>query len=282
MSDPDALHPELVSDAVKRALDEDCGAGDLTAELIPSEATVVADVLVREDIVLCGSDWFEEVFHQLDPGIQLQWRARDGDAVSGGSRVCNLKGTARPILTGERTALNFLQMLSGTATLTREYVSAVAGTDVTILDTRKTIPGLRLAQKYAVRCGGGKNHRKGLYDAILIKENHIAAAGGIAPAVSAARKHQVLVEVEAETLKQVGDALDAGADRILLDNFSTDQLLQAVQLRNSHSADQTKLEASGGIRIEGIREIAATGVDFISVGALTKNVVAADFSLRFL
>lgn len=280
MRDPDALHPERIRDAVRRALEEDCGTGDLTAGLIPSEAMVVAEVLVREDIVLCGSDWFAEVFHQLDPEIQLQWHATDGDDVSGGNTVCKLSGAARPILTGERTALNFLQTLSGTASLTRSYVAAVAGTGVTILDTRKTIPGLRLAQKYAVRCGGGENHRIGLYDAILIKENHIAAAGGIAPAVRAARKHQVLVEVEAETLEQVREALDAGADRILLDNFSTDQLSLAVELRNSHSAERTKLEASGGIGIDGVREIAVTGVDYISVGALTKNIVAADFSLR--
>ncbi len=282
MGDPKATHSELIRPAVERALDEDCGAGDLTAELIPSEATTLAEVLVREDIVLCGTDWFDEVFRQLDPEILVQWHAKDGDAISGGSTVCKLEGAARPILTGERTALNFLQTLSGTATLTRDYVSAVAGTGVTILDTRKTIPGLRSAQKYAVRCGGGRNHRQGLYDAILIKENHIAATGGIRAAVDAARAHKVLIEVEAETLEQVAEALDAETDRILLDNFSIEMLNQAVRLRDGHLARSTELEASGGVSIDGVREIASTGVDFISIGALTKNVAAADFSLRFL
>ncbi len=282
MGQSEAKHPELPGPAVERALEEDVGTGDLTAALIPKNSRVVAEVVVRDDIVLCGSDWFDEVFRQLDPEVAVQWHARDGDAVSAGRTVCRLEGAARAILTGERTALNFLQTLSGTATLTHEYVAAVSGTGVTILDTRKTIPGLRAAQKYAVRCGGGKNHRQGLYDAILIKENHIAAAGGIGAAVDAARPQQVLIEVEAETLEQVAEALDAGSDRILLDNFSLELLREAVRLRDAHRTRSTELEASGGVSIEGVRDIAATGVDYISIGALTKNVVAADFSLRIL
>lgn len=270
--------PDNIEDQVRQALAEDVGGGDVTAALVPDTARAQARVLSREPITLCGTAWFDTVFRQLDPGVSVHWEAADGDRVAAETVVCRLEGPARPILTGERTALNFLQTLSGTATAAREYADAVAGTGCTILDTRKTLPGLRLAQKYAVRCGGGANHRIGLFDAILIKENHIAAAGGIAEAVQAGKRQNVPVEVEVETLGQVEAAIAAGADRLLLDNFGLAMLRDAVKI----AAGRASLEASGGIELAGLQAIAETGVDFISVGAMTKHLRAADFSMRFV
>ena len=276
MNGPD---PTYVSQAVKAALQEDVGSGDLTAQLIPADRTARATVITREDAVLCGTAWFDEVFRQSDSRVRVTWSARDADRVRADQQLCSLEGPARSLLTGERTALNFLQMLSATATVTRKYVDAVAGTKCRILDTRKTIPGLRVAQKYAVRCGGGTNHRIGLFDAILVKENHIAAAGSIAGAVAEARRlnSKVLLEVEVENLTQLREALDARVDRVLLDNFSLDQMREAVKITNG----RTELEASGNLSLETLRSVAETGVDFISVGGLTKHVRAVDLSMRF-
>lgn len=271
--------PTDIAETARRALAEDVGAGDLTADLIPGGTQARAQVISREDAVLCGTAWFDEVFRQLDRKVCVEWNARDGEPVRENQVLCTLAGPARAILTGERTALNFLQTLSGTATVTRRYVEAIRGTKAVVLDTRKTLPGLRTAQKYAVRCGGGQNHRMGLYDAILIKENHIAAAGSVAGAVSAARRTApagTTVEVEVEDLAQLNEALVAGADRILLDNFSLKRLREAVHA----TAGCARLEASGGITLENIRAIAETGVDCISIGALTKHVRAVDLSLR--
>ncbi len=268
---------ESIRQQVARALIEDIGTGDLTANLIPADQQVRARVVCREPAILCGQPWFDEVFRQLDPAVTIDWHHTDGDPIEADACVCELSGSARVQLTGERTALNFLQLLSGTATVTRRYVDAVRHTDATILDTRKTIPGLRLAQKYAVRCGGGRNHRLGLYDAILIKENHIRAAGGIAAAVSAARQHGVPVEVEVETLAQLDEAIAAGVERVLLDNFDQDRLHAAVEC----SAGRVELEASGGVDDAGVAAIAGTGVDFISIGGLTKHVRAIDYSMLF-
>ena len=268
--------PADLSSTVRRALSEDIGKGDLTAELIPQTNMASASVISREDAVLCGSAWFEEVFRQLDERVQVEWLAADGDAISPEQVLCQLQGPARAILSGERTALNFLQLLSGTATLTREYVQHMGETNTQLLDTRKTIPGLRTAQKYAVTCGGGFNHRMGLYDAILIKENHIAAAGSIRAAVNTAKKSAHTIEVEVENLDELQQAIDAGADSALLDNFSAELLRKAVAL----NAGQLKLEVSGGIEKDRLREIAASGVDYISVGALTKHLRAIDFSMR--
>jgi nicotinate-nucleotide pyrophosphorylase (carboxylating) len=271
---------ELVAAQVRQALAEDLGNGDLTAALVPADAAVRARVIVREPAILCGFAWFNEVFHQLDPAIEIKWSAEDGDALRPGQLVCELIGKARLILSGERTALNFLQMLSGTASLAGRYVNAVHGTAATILDTRKTIPGLRLAQKYAVRCGGASNHRFGLYDAILIKENHIRAAGSIMAAMraaTAAAEGGVMIEVEVESLDELDEALAAGARRILLDNFDNAALREAVH----RNAGRAKLEASGGVDLETVRGIGLTGVDFISVGQLTKNVTATDYSMLF-
>jgi len=270
----------LVSEQVRAALHEDVGSGDLTAGLLPAATQARARLIVREPAVLCGVEWFNEVFHQLDPTIGLQWSAGDGDRVKAGQQVCELHGAARPILSGERVALNFLQTLSGTATTAASYVEAVAGSGATVLDTRKTIPGLRLAQKYAVSCGGASNHRTGLYDAILIKENHIRAAGSIAAALDAARaaaNTDVMIEIEVESLDELEQALDAGAQRVLLDNFDLEALRQAVE-RNARLAE---LEASGGVNLQTIGAIAATGVDYVSVGQLTKDLRAVDFSLLF-
>jgi nicotinate-nucleotide pyrophosphorylase (carboxylating) len=274
--------PAGITTAVRTALREDIGSGDLTAALIPEAQQAVATVITREAAVLCGRAWVDAVFAELGPAVSIDWYCRDGDAVAPGQQLCTLRGPARTILTGERTALNFLQTLSAVATTTRRYVEAVTGTRATILDTRKTIPGLRLAQKYAVRVGGGSNHRIGLYDGILIKENHIVAAGGITPAVHRARDQgaTVLLEVEVETLAQAEEALRAGADRLLLDNFSTALMREAVALRDQ-LAPRTGLEASGGIDLQSIRAVAETGIDFISVGDLTKNVRAIDLSMRF-
>jgi nicotinate-nucleotide pyrophosphorylase (carboxylating) len=271
--------PTYVSQTVATALQEDVGSGDLTAQLIPAERTARASVITREDAVLCGTAWFDEVFRQIDPRVRVTWSAHDADRVRADQQLCTLEGPARSLLTGERTALNFLQMLSATATATRKHVNAVAGTKCRILDTRKTIPGLRVAQKYAVRCGGGANHRIGLFDAILVKENHIAAAGSIASAVAESRRvdAKVLLEVEVENLTQLREALDARVDRVLLDNFSLDQMREAVQV----TSGRTELEASGNMSLETLRAVAQTGVDFISVGGLTKHVRAVDLSMRF-
>lgn len=274
----EALDQQILQ-AVHAALAEDVGTGDVTVRLIPDDARGQARVISRETAVLCGSAWFNAVFQCLDESVQVHWEAHDGDAVAPDQVLCRLEGPARALLTGERSALNFLQTLSGTATLARRYAEAVAGLPVRILDTRKTIPGLRLAQKYAVRTGGCHNHRTGLYDGILIKENHIAAAGSVGAAVRAARAlgTGLAVEVEVEDLDQVREALDAGADILLLDNFSRAELEAAVAL----TAGRAKLEASGGVSLETVRAIAATGVDFVSVGGLTKDVHALDLSMRF-
>ncbi len=276
-------HPVLpadLADTVRRALAEDVGGGDLTAGLIARSARVRAQLITREPAILCGTAWFDEVFRQLDTSVRVDWSARDGDRLQANQILCALEGPARALLTGERTAMNFLQTLSGTATTARHYVDAVAGTRAVILDTRKTVPGLRTAQKYAVRCAGAHNHRMGLYDAILIKENHISAAGSVSAAVQAARAQApkgTTVEVEVETLDQLREALAAGADRLLLDNFSLKRLREAV----AENQGRARLEASGGITLDNVRAVAETGVDCISIGAITKHVRAIDLSLRF-
>ncbi|HKJ16099.1 MAG TPA: carboxylating nicotinate-nucleotide diphosphorylase [Xanthomonadales bacterium] len=269
-----------VQTEVETAIAEDLGDGDRTAELIPEDKLLETRVICREDAVLCGQPWFDETFHQLDAGIQVRWRANDGDRLRSDQTVCTVKGNARALLSGERTALNFLQTLSGTASRTAKYVRAVADTGVTILDTRKTLPGMRLAQKYAVRCGGGANHRIGLFDAILIKENHIAAAGSISNAVRKARELHpgLLLEVEVENTDQLEEAAEAGAQRALLDNFSLAKLREAVMAWSG----QLELEASGGITLETIAAVAQTGVDYISTGDITKSVRATDFSMRYV
>ncbi len=273
--------PDDVTEIVRRALAEDVGRSDLTANLIPVEARARAQVITREDAILCGTAWFDEVFNEVDERLQITWHATDGEAIHAGQVLCAVEGPARGLLTGERAALNFLQLLSGTATQTRRYVEAVRGTGAVILDTRKTVPGLRRAQKYAVTCGGGQNHRMGLYDAILIKENHIAAAGSVAAALQQARNtapENTPIEIEVENLEQLREALAAGANHLLLDNFTPDLL--RIGVKEAHG--RAKLEASGGITLENVRAIAETGVDFISVGSLTKNVTAVDLSLRIL
>lgn len=272
--------PNDIAQVVQRALAEDVGSGDITAQLILPNASAKAQVITRESAILCGIAWFNEVFQQLDQTIEITWHTQDGEAIVPNQVLCHLQGPTRPLLTGERTALNFLQLLSGTATEVQRYVKAVNGTKTQILDTRKTLPGLRQAQKYAVRCGGGKNHRMGLYDAFLIKENHILAAGSITQAVATARQlaPHLPVEVEVESLPQVEEALQAGAEILLLDNFSLSLLHEAVALVQNRA----KLEASGGVTLEMIRAVAETGIDFISVGAMTKNVRAVDLSLRML
>ncbi len=278
------MKPATVTADVSRALAEDVGDGDVTAQLIPASRLAEARVVSRGDIVLAGVAWFDAVFTQLDPQIQVHWHYRDGDRIALDELICTLEGNARNILTGERTALNFLQLLSGTATETRRYVDAVANTRTRILDTRKTLPGLRHAQKYAVRCGGGENHRMGLFDAVLIKENHIATAGSLATAVAAAREQQpqLMIEVEVENLEQLDEALTTSADRVLLDNFTLPALSAAVEHRNRSGRPDLKLEASGDVDLTTVADIAATGVDYVSVGRLTKNVHAADLSMRFL
>jgi nicotinate-nucleotide pyrophosphorylase (carboxylating) len=270
---------QLIINQAANALDEDVGSGDISAELIDADCRLETELLVREDAVLCGCQWFDEVFRQCDERIGIHWLAGDGDAIAANSVVCEVSGPARGLLTAERSAINFLQTLSGTATLTRSYAELIRHTDCRILDTRKTIPQLRVAQKFAVICGGGGNHRIGLYDAYLIKENHLAAGHGIAPTVARARQRHPdrLLEVEVEDLKQLQQAIDAGVDRALLDNFSTDDLRRAVKLNRR----RIELEASGNIDRQRLLEIAETGVDFISIGALTKNLRAIDFSLRY-
>lgn len=271
---------EFIQSQVKLALLEDVGQQDLTADLIPETTQAKARLICRENGVLCGSDWFASVFAQLDPAIEIDWQKHDGDPLLANDVICEMTGSARHILTGERTAMNFMQTLSATASLTRLYADALAGLPVALLDTRKTLPGYRMAQKYAVRCGGGVNHRFGLFDAILIKENHIQAAGSIAASVKQARTLHptVSVEIEVENLDELQQALDAQADIILLDNFSLSDLSQAVAINQG----RTKLEASGGITLANIRQLAETGVDRISVGALTKDIQALDLSLRFI
>jgi nicotinate-nucleotide pyrophosphorylase (carboxylating) len=274
------MRDEIVAKNVADALSEDVGSGDLTAALVADEV-IVAEVIARETATLCGRRWFNETFHQVDPAATIEWFVEDGDQVEEDAVVCRVKGKAQSMLTAERTALNFLQTLSGTATVSRRYADAVSHTRTRILDTRKTIPGLRDAQKYAVTCGGCHNHRHGLYDAILIKENHIRAAGSISAVLKKALEQNAdgtLVEIEVENVDQLQEAIDAGAHRILLDNFSLANLRQAVTL----SDGKVELEASGGIDLGNIAAYAETGIDFISVGALTKHIKAIDLSMRFL
>ncbi|KPK32866.1 MAG: nicotinate-nucleotide pyrophosphorylase [Betaproteobacteria bacterium SG8_40] len=266
--------------SVKQALAEDVGSGDATALLVPAGALAHARILTREDCILCGAAWLETVFRQLDSRIEFEWHASDGERVPAGTVLCDLRGPARPLLTGERTALNFLQTLSAVATKTNTYVQAVAGTRADILDTRKTIPGLRLALKHAVKTGGGVNHRIGLYDGVLIKENHIAAAGGIPEVLARAREINpaIPVQIEVETIEQLEQAIASGAKLVLLDNFTPERMAEAVRI----TAGRAKLEASGGITLKNVREIAATGVDRISIGDLTKDITAIDLSMRFV
>jgi nicotinate-nucleotide pyrophosphorylase (carboxylating) len=274
--------PADLPQQVARALAEDVGSGDLTAALIPADRTGRATVITREPAIVCGIPYVEATFAQLEPRVRLEWQTGEGDSVAAGQQLLKIEGPARALLTGERTALNFLQLLSGTATAAHSYAALLEGTHCRLLDTRKTIPGLRSAQKYAVRVGGGHNHRMGLFDGILIKENHIVAAGSIARAVSAARQGaaQVPVEVEVENLSELRQAIDAGADIAMLDEFALPIMREAVAM-NAGSAKPLTLEASGGITAAGIREIAETGVDFISVGGITKHVRAIDLSMRF-
>lgn len=272
----------VIASNVDMALAEDVGTGDLTASLLPEEEMVSGHLIVREESVLCGIPWFEAVMSRLDSRIKMEWLYREGDLMQADSEVCRLSGPVRAVLTGERTAMNFLQLLSGVATATREYVRLVEGTNAKIYDTRKTVPGMRLAQKYAVRIGGGENQRLALYDAILIKENHIAAAGGIPEALARAfRKEGVPVQIEVETIAQLQEALAAGAQSVLLDNFSLENMREAVRITRDFGTGAV-LEASGGINRQTIRAIAETGVDRISIGELTKNIRAVDYSLRLL
>jgi nicotinate-nucleotide pyrophosphorylase (carboxylating) len=269
----------VVEANVAAALAEDLGSGDLTAQLIAAGIEARAQVICRGGAVLCGTAWFEACFRKLDSGVSIVWSCEDGDRIAANQTLCQIAGNARAILSAERPALNFLQLLSATATATRRYVDAVAGTGAVIMDTRKTLPGLRLAQKYAVKAGGGENQRLGLYDGILIKENHIAAARGVRAALVAARKvsSTAPIQIEVEMLTQLKEAIDAGAKLILLDNFSLDSMREAVRINGKRAL----LEASGGITLDTVRAIAETGVDRISVGSLTKDVQAVDLSLRF-
>jgi len=278
---------QAIAANVRAALEEDLGAalpaglgGDLTAQLIPADGLAHARVITREDAVLAGREWFEACFHALDPHACIRWYAKDGERVTADSPLCEITGNARALLTAERPALNFLQTLSGVASATRRYVDAIAGTRANIYDTRKTLPGLRMALKYAVKCGGGENQRIGLFDGILIKENHITAAGGIRPALEQAFRIApagVSVQIEVETLAQLEDALSAGVMLVLLDNFDLDGMREAVRL----TAGRAQLEASGGIVLDNVRAIAETGVDRISIGSLTKHIKAVDLSMRF-
>ncbi len=275
-----SISKQAIASQVKLALIEDVGLEDVTACLL-EEQTAIAKVISRETAVLCGQAWFNEVFNQLDANIKITWQKQDGQMLQENQVICTLEGSNKALLTGERAALNFLQTLSATATVTQHYVNAVKETGVRILDTRKTIPGLRLAQKYAVTCGGGKNHRFGLYDAILIKENHIKMAGSVQLAILQARKHypELEVQTEVESLDELNDALNAGADRVLLDNFSLDDLSKAVKMKNKLK-HKTRLEASGGIELTQLKAIAQTGINDISIGALTKHIKAIDLSMR--
>jgi nicotinate-nucleotide pyrophosphorylase len=273
--------PDDLGAQVEAALREDIGSGDVTAALVPADQRVRGRVICREAAVLCGTAWVDEIFRRLDASIRITWHVRDGDRVAPDTCIFEIEGPARPILTGERTALNFLQTLSATATAARRFVDAVAGTGCTILDTRKTLPGLRSAQKYAVRCGGAQNHRRGLYDLVLIKENHIAAAGSIEAAIRAARSSapSLEVEVEVESLAELEEALAAGPDIVMLDDFSLEDMRTAVRI-NRERGRPVRLEASGNVSLETVRAIAETGVDYISVGGITKNVRAIDLSMR--
>jgi nicotinate-nucleotide pyrophosphorylase (carboxylating) len=280
---PDAFHTleEAITADVTRALQEDIGHGDLTAKLVPAGKSAKARLMTRQNGVLCGTEWFLRTFEELDPDVEIFWHHKDGDDITANSSVCEIEGDARALLTGERTAMNFLQLLSGVATKARQYARAVEGTRAKIYDTRKTIPGMRMAQKYAVRMGGAQNHRIGLYDGILIKENHLLAAGGVRHAVQQALHEApegAMVQVEVETLEQLKEALAAGAELILLDNFDLAKMREAVKL----TADRAELEASGGVNLQTVRAIAETGVHRISVGSLTKDVEALDLSMRHL
>jgi len=272
-----SVHQSDIEESVYEALKEDVGSGDITADLIPEDSFSLATVITREDCVFCGMDWFEEVYQQLDEEIFVEWNVQDGDSVSAGDAICSISGSTRSLLTGERTSLNFIQTLSATATIAKQYADAVADTDTIILDTRKTVPGLRLAQKYAVSCGGCQNHRLGLYDAILIKENHISACGSIKKAIESARfkNPELPIEIEVENLGEVEQAIAANADRLLLDNFDTKKIRQAIKL----CGNKIPLEASGGITLDNVHEIAQTGIDYISVGSLTKDIRAIDLSM---
>lgn len=265
---------------IRAALEEDIGSGDLTAQLIPQQQTGHATVITRQDAVLCGTQWFDGCFKTLDPNCTIRWFAQDGATIKAGQTICEINGNARALLTAERAALNFLQLLSATATATRRYANAVSGTRARIMDTRKTLPGMRMAQKYAVKTGGGYNQRIGLFDGVLIKENHILAAGSIRAALEAAFRlapQGATVQIEVENQDELKEALDAGAKLILLDNFSLDDMRTAVKL----TAGRAELEASGGVNLETVRAIAETGVDRISIGSLTKDVQAVDLSMRF-
>ena len=280
---PDPFHAleEIITRDVTRALEEDVGPGDLTARLVPEDRGARARLLTRQDGVLCGVEWFRRTFEECDPDVEIFWHHDDGEEVVAGSSLCEIEGAARGMLTAERTALNFVQLLSGIATRTQRFVKEVKGTRARILDTRKTLPGLRIASKYAVRTGGGHNHRIGLFDGILIKENHIMAAGGVKAAVQAGLREVsdgTMLEVEVETLDQLKEALAAGAKLVLLDNFDTAGMREAVRI----AGDRAELEASGGVSLETVRAIAETGVHRISIGSLTKDVQALDLSLRFL
>uniref|UniRef100_A0A450UIG1 Probable nicotinate-nucleotide pyrophosphorylase [carboxylating] n=1 Tax=Candidatus Kentrum sp. LFY TaxID=2126342 RepID=A0A450UIG1_9GAMM len=271
--------PNDIRETVRRALAEDIGNGDITSALLPVDSLASATLICREDAILCGTPWFDEVFRQLDDRIKTTWQVADGADIGPDETICRITGPAPAMLTGERTALNFLQALSGTATLARKYAAQVQGTGARVLDTRKTIPGLRTAQKYAVRCGGCQNHRLGLYDGILIKENHILAAGSLSTAVRLARERNpgIPVEVEVESLEECREALACAADIILLDNFDIQEIEEAVRI----NAGRAKLEVSGGVELTELRRLAETGVDYISIGSLTKHVRAVDLSLRF-
>ncbi|EIJ35783.1 carboxylating nicotinate-nucleotide diphosphorylase [Thiothrix nivea] len=272
--------PNDLQETVARALAEDIGTGDVTAGLIPADKQAVANVICREDAIICGTAWFDEVFRQLDAAVQVAWQCQDGGKVGADALLCTLRGSARSILSGERAALNFLQTLSATATATRCYVDLVAHTNCRILDTRKTLPGLRTAQKYAVLCGGGTNHRIGLYDRVLIKENHIMATGSITAAIQQARKLHpgILVEVETETMQELAEATAAQADIIMLDDYDLDTMHEAVRM----TAGKIPLEASGSVSPETVVAIAETGVDFVSIGSITKHIRAVDLSMRFV
>ena len=278
---PDFLSPTQIEADVRRALDEDVGKGDLTASLVPATQRAQATIICRDSAVLCGQPWVNEVLRQIAPSAKAHWQVQDGQRCVPGAAIVAIEGSARELLTAERTCLNFLQTLSAVATRTAQYVEVVRGTHAAILDTRKTIPGLRIAQKYAVRCGGGKNHRMGLYDAVLIKENHIAAAGGLTAAFRAAQALEApvaFIQVEVETLRQLQEALDVGVPMVLLDNMDLPTLREAVRM----AGGRCSLEISGGVTLDGLRALAETGVDRISVGALIKDIQAVDFSMRFL
>ena len=279
-----SLNHEILNNVTK-SLSEDIGTDDLTALLIKSEERAAATVICREKSILCGTQWFDTCFKQISPQTEIHWFAEEGDVISAGQKICEIKGNARSLLTAERSALNFLQTLSAIATQTKSYVDEVLGTGALIVDTRKTLPGLRLAQKYAVRCGGGLNHRLGLYDGILIKENHIMSAGGIESALKAAEliaPKGLIIQIEVETRDELFKALNAGAKMILLDNFSLEDLSYAVTLTADLTNKETVLEASGGITLGNVRKIAETGVDRISIGSITKHVRAIDFSMNFI